>query len=86
MRQSKLKTLNLRELKSEYKEKQEKYKQYYLDLKSGKEKDGSKVKFLRRDIARILTSIQKKGIEPEAEVKEVKEIKVKKIKKETIKK
>jgi len=57
-----------------------------LDLKSGKEKDGSKVKFLRRDIARILTSIQKKGIEPEAEVKEVKEIKVKKIKKETIKK
>ena len=60
MKLNKLKTFNIAELSKEYKEKALKLKQYELDLKSGKEKDSAKVKFLRRDVSRILTLINQK--------------------------
>jgi len=64
MKISKIKALKTEELKKEYSEKQAKYKQYQLDLKSAKEKDFAKAKFLRRDIARILTLLNQRDLEP----------------------
>jgi len=76
MKLNKIKTYNLTELNKEYKEKILKLKQYELDCKSGKEKDSSKIKLYRRDVARILTLINQKNLLVEDEVKS--EIKLKK--------
>jgi|OpeIllAssembly_1097287.scaffolds.fasta_scaffold116612_3 ribosomal protein L29 len=67
MKIAKLKSKSLKELKVEWEQRIAKLHAYELDLKSGKEKDTSKVKGLRHDVARILTLLtQKQGI---AEVK-----------------
>jgi ribosomal protein L29 len=82
MKLKKLKTYNSVELLKEYKEKQSKFKEYKLDLKSGKEKDSGKVKILRRDIARILTLMKIKDLENlsiDLQKTDKKEVKVEKI-------
>jgi len=66
MRTEKLRTKTISELQKEYTEKKAKLYQYQLDLKSAKEKDTAKVKFLRKDIARILTIISTKRLAGEA--------------------
>ena len=66
MRTEKLRTKTITELQKDYSEKKSKLYQYQLDLKSGKEKDTAKVKFLRKDIARILTMITTKRLAGEA--------------------
>ena len=81
---NKLKTYNSTELSKEYKETQEKFKKYKIDLKSGKEKDSAKIKTLRKNVAQILTLLKQKEFEPKEELVEVettKEIKKKSIKK-----
>lgn len=81
MKLNKIKTYNLTELNKEYKEKILKLKQYELDCKSGKEKDSSKIKLYRRDVARILTLINQKNLAGTEEVKvELKPKKVKEVK------
>lgn len=96
MRIEKLKTKSIEELIKEADEKKIKLYAYKLDLKSGKEKDTGKVKFLKKDIARILTIISTKRLAGEAvpqvkseepkiktEVKEEDSLKEEKVKKET---
>ena len=81
---NKLKTYNSTELSKEYKETQEKFKKYKIDLKSGKEKDSAKIKTLRKNVAQILTLLKQKEFELKEELVEVettKEIKKKSIKK-----
>ncbi len=57
MKIEKLKAKTNKELIAEYESKKQKVFAYQLDLKSGKEKDSSKLKTMKRDIARILTLI-----------------------------
>jgi ribosomal protein L29 len=95
MRIEKYKSKTVEALINDFQEKQIKLHAYQLDLKSGKEKDTSKVKGFKHDIARILTLINVKNLSGEIieavkvvkevkeveQVKEVKEVKeVKKIK------
>ena len=84
MKLNKLKTYNLTELNKEYKEKALKLKQYELDCKSGKEKDSSKIKLYRRDVARILTLLNQKSQLEEVEAI-IEDIKASKKKEEVVK-
>jgi len=81
MRAEKLKIKTITDLQKDYTEKKSKLYTYQLDLKSGKEKDTAKVKFLRKDIARILTIITTKRLAgedvPQVESEEPKKEEVK---------
>ncbi len=55
MRIDKYKSKSLAELNTDLQEKKVKLHAYQLDIKSGKEKDTAKVKYMRKDIARIST-------------------------------
>ncbi len=78
MKIEKLKSKTTKELVAEYESKKNKLFAYQLDLKSGKEKDSSKVKIMKRDIARILTLINiNKTIKEVLSTEAVKEAEVK---------
>lgn len=68
--------MSVAELKKEYAEKQGKLIAYKLDLKSAKEKDTSKVKVLKRDVARILTVLKLKSLAGEITAAVANEVKV----------
>lgn|GEM_PF-1902170 len=70
MKIEKLKAKTIEELVTTLTDKRQKLHTYELELKSGKEKDTGKVKVMRRDIARILTLINKKSSEQPLIVKE----------------
>ena len=65
MRIEKIKAMTIAELQKENAERQTKLHLYQLDIKSGKEKDTSKVKSMRHDIARIQTMINLKTVTTE---------------------
>ena len=87
MNLKKLKTYNLKELQKEYIDRANKLKEYELNLRSGKEKDTSKVKHLRRDVARVLTLLNTTEFlaKLDSEVVATKEPKIKEVKIKKIK-
>lgn len=81
MKIAKLKSKSIKELKVEIEQRTAKLHAYELDLKSGKEKDTSKVKGLRHDIARVLTLLtQKQSITESIPGSDIKEEEVEKSK------
>lgn len=62
-----LRAKNIEELKKEIAEKKKELEKYVNEVYKGKEKNISKTKFLKRDIARINTIINEKKILKEIE-------------------